>query len=70
MSPAIEVTDLRITTADGAALVDRVSFAVEDGGRLGIVGESGSGKSLTALAVRDGSGPRRRAGRPPGGSRR
>jgi peptide/nickel transport system ATP-binding protein len=51
MSPAIEVTDLRITAADGAALVDGVSFAVEDGGRLGIVGESGSGKSLTALAV-------------------
>lgn len=51
MTPAIQVTDLRITTADGAVLVDGVTFTVEDGARLGIVGESGSGKSLTALAV-------------------
>jgi len=51
MTSAITVTDLRIATDDGTTLVDGVSFAVEDGGRLGIVGESGSGKSLTALAV-------------------
>ena len=31
--------------------VDGISFAVPDGGTLGLVGESGCGKSLTALAL-------------------
>ncbi|MFG6402419.1 ATP-binding cassette domain-containing protein [Microbacterium sp. P04] len=37
--------------ADGTPLVDRVSFSVAAGERLGLIGESGSGKSLTSLAV-------------------
>jgi len=32
-------------------VVDRVSFVVPAGGRVGIVGESGSGKTMTGLAV-------------------
>jgi oligopeptide/dipeptide ABC transporter ATP-binding protein len=33
------------------AMVNRVSFAVRRGERIGIVGESGSGKTMTALAI-------------------
>ncbi|WP_166981201.1 ATP-binding cassette domain-containing protein [Paramicrobacterium fandaimingii] len=47
---SLSIHDLTITIA-GRIVVDRVSFDVEDGGRLGIIGESGSGKSMTALAV-------------------
>ncbi|GAB2520808.1 ATP-binding cassette domain-containing protein [Paramicrobacterium agarici] len=47
---SLSVTDLTITVA-GRTVVDSVSFAVDDGGRIGIIGESGSGKSMTALAV-------------------
>lgn len=32
-------------------VVDRVSFVVPAGGRVGIVGESGSGKTMTGLAI-------------------
>ncbi|MER5770862.1 ABC transporter ATP-binding protein [Streptomyces sp. NPDC001985] len=45
------VHDLTITTADGRTLVDRLSFALAPGERLGLIGESGSGKSLTSLAL-------------------
>jgi peptide/nickel transport system ATP-binding protein len=47
----VEATGLTITGPDGSTLVDDLSFAIEDAGRVGIVGESGSGKSITALAV-------------------
>jgi peptide/nickel transport system ATP-binding protein len=47
---SLEVTDLRVVI-DGRAVVDGVSFRVEDGERVGLIGESGSGKSLTALAI-------------------
>jgi peptide/nickel transport system ATP-binding protein len=47
---SLEVTDLRVVI-DGRAVVDGVSFHVEDGERVGLIGESGSGKSLTALAI-------------------
>ncbi len=46
----LEIEDLSITIG-GRTVVDRVSFAVGDGERVGLIGESGSGKSLTALAV-------------------
>lgn len=46
----LEVQDLTIR-AGSTVLVDRVSFTLAQGERLGIIGESGSGKSLTALAL-------------------
>jgi peptide/nickel transport system ATP-binding protein len=47
---SLEVRDLEITLG-GRAVVDRVSFTVEPGERLGLIGESGSGKTLSCLAV-------------------
>ncbi|MFG6502723.1 ATP-binding cassette domain-containing protein [Microbacterium sp. P05] len=47
---SLEVSDL-VVEIGGRRVVDGVSFAVPDGGRVGLIGESGSGKSLTALAV-------------------
>lgn len=47
---SLVVRDLRIEIG-GRAVVDRVSFDVPDGARVGLIGESGSGKSLTALAI-------------------
>jgi oligopeptide/dipeptide ABC transporter ATP-binding protein len=52
--PLLTVRDLTLSLDrhhGGARVVDRVSFAVSQGGSLGIVGESGSGKSLTLRAV-------------------
>ena len=53
--PILEVRDLTISVLlpDGvrANVVDAVSFAIEDGGTLGLVGESGSGKTMTSLAI-------------------
>ncbi|RIX30435.1 ABC transporter ATP-binding protein [Amnibacterium setariae] len=46
----LDVTELTIRFGD-RVVVDRLTFSVPDGARLGIVGESGSGKSLTTLAV-------------------
>lgn len=48
---SLDVRELTVTTATGTTLLDRCSWSVQSGGRLGIIGESGSGKSLTALAV-------------------
>ena len=46
----LEVDSL-VVDIGGRRVVDDVSFAVPDGGRLGIIGESGSGKTLTALSI-------------------
>ncbi len=46
----LEVDSL-VVDIGGRRVVDEVSFAVPDGGRLGIIGESGSGKTLTALSI-------------------
>jgi peptide/nickel transport system ATP-binding protein len=54
MTALLEVEDLAVEcdTHDGRVRVlDRLSFALEDGELLCIVGESGCGKSMTALAI-------------------
>lgn len=48
----LEVTDLSVTFGRRRRVaLDRVSFRLDAGQRLGIIGESGSGKTVTALAV-------------------
>ena len=47
----LEVASLTVTSPDGVARVQDVSFTVAPGERLGLIGESGSGKSLTAFAI-------------------
>ncbi|SER60590.1 ABC-2 type transport system ATP-binding protein [Streptomyces sp. yr375] len=48
--PVIEVTDLR-KSYDGRAVVDGVSFAVEEGEIFGILGPNGAGKTTTVECV-------------------
>ncbi|MEW2047119.1 LuxR C-terminal-related transcriptional regulator [Streptomyces sp. NPDC005476] len=48
--PVIEVTDLR-KSYDGRAVVDGVSFTVEEGEIFGILGPNGAGKTTTAECV-------------------
>lgn len=49
----LQVNNLTIRFTDrlGGEAVHGISFAMEEGERLGIVGESGAGKTLTALAI-------------------
>ncbi|MDX2378070.1 ABC transporter ATP-binding protein [Microbacterium sp. LRZ72] len=47
---SLVVRDLTIELG-GRTVVDRISFEVPDGARVGLIGESGSGKSLTALGL-------------------
>ncbi|MEV1065849.1 ABC transporter ATP-binding protein [Streptomyces sp. NPDC050263] len=48
--PVIEVTDLR-KSYDGRAVVDGVSFTVEEGEIFGILGPNGAGKTTTVSCV-------------------
>ena len=50
MAALLEVSGLRVEIG-GRPVVDGVSFAVAEGGRLGVIGESGSGKTMSALAI-------------------
>jgi peptide/nickel transport system ATP-binding protein len=50
----LEVAELVVDVATSRGLqrvVDRTSFALDEGESLGVVGESGSGKTMTALAL-------------------
>lgn len=47
---SLQVQELSVEIG-GTRVVDRISFEVPDGARVGLIGESGSGKSMTALAI-------------------
>lgn len=54
MSALLEVNELAVEFSIGGSwhkAVDRVSFALDPGGSLGVVGESGSGKSVSMMAI-------------------
>ncbi|WP_028923262.1 ABC transporter ATP-binding protein [Pseudonocardia acaciae] len=54
MTALLEARDLTITVPGPhgpVTVVDRVTFAIEEGQVFGLAGESGSGKTMTALAV-------------------
>ena len=46
----IEVNDLSVAFADNA-VVEGVSFHIDEGETLALVGESGSGKTVSALSI-------------------
>jgi peptide/nickel transport system ATP-binding protein len=48
---ALSLSDLRVVTRRGEAIVEDVSLTVGRGEILGLVGESGSGKTTTALSI-------------------
>ena len=50
-SPVLQVSDLRIETEGGAAIVEDLSLSLAPGEVLGLVGESGAGKTTTGLAL-------------------
>ncbi len=47
----VDVKNLRIERADGAVIVDDVSFSIKAGEIVGLVGESGSGKTTIATSL-------------------
>lgn len=47
----LKVKDLTISFPNHAPVVNKLSFELETGSRLGLLGLSGSGKSMTAMAV-------------------
>lgn len=49
---ALRLEELTIRFGE-RTVVDRLTFEVEQGERVGIIGESGSGKTMTALAILD-----------------
>jgi osmoprotectant transport system ATP-binding protein len=51
MPPAIEFRDVSVSTPQGRTLLDRVSFAVEEGTTTALLGRSGSGKTTLLRTV-------------------
>ncbi len=51
MVTGLEVKSLSVLSGRGEPLLDRVSFNLAQGERIGLIGASGSGKSLTAGAL-------------------
>ncbi len=51
LSPAVEVTGLRVETPAGRDIVEDVGFSIQAGEILGLVGESGSGKTTVGMAL-------------------
>lgn len=51
MTPAVQVTDLRVDTQHADPIVEGITFQLAPGQLLALIGESGSGKTTTALAL-------------------
>ena len=49
--PVLRVSDLRVETEAGPAIIEDLSLSLAPGEVLGLVGESGSGKTTTGLAL-------------------
>lgn len=50
VEPVLEVEELSVRVGE-VSLVDRMSFVLHPGERVGMIGQSGAGKTLSALAV-------------------